>query len=62
MIEAIIYLLAIALAEVITVFYMPLWGIVCHAIVLVAVIVHSAAVNRYFYGRLVYINFALSLP
>jgi len=51
--EAIIYLLAITTAEIVTVFVQPLWGIVCHAIVLAAVIVHSAVVDRYFYGHLV---------
>jgi len=40
--EATVYLLAIVAAEVVTVFVQPAWGIVCHAIVLVAVIVHSA--------------------
>ena len=40
--EAIIYLLAITAAEAVTVLVQPVWGIVCHAIVLVAVVVHSA--------------------
>jgi len=48
MIEAIIYLLAVIVAEVITVLYfMPLWGIACHAVILVALIVHSAVATRY---------------
>jgi len=51
--EAIIYLLAIVAAEVVTVFVQPVWGIACHAIILVAVVVHSAVVDRYFYGQLV---------
>lgn len=51
--EAIIYLLAIATAETVTVFVQPVWGIVCHALVLATVIVHSAVVDRYFYGQLV---------
>jgi len=51
--EAIIYLLAIVAAEAVTVFVQPVWGIACHAIVLVAVVVHSAVVDRYFYGQLV---------
>jgi len=42
MIIAIIYLLAIALAEVVTIFYMPVWGIACHLLILVAVLLHSA--------------------
>ena len=50
---AIIYLLAITAAEAVTVFVQPVWGIVCHAIVLAAVVVHSAVVDRYFYGHLV---------
>ncbi len=42
--EALVYLLAIAIAEVITVIpnINPLWGIMCHIIVLVAVIPHAA--------------------
>ncbi len=40
--EALIYLLAIAIAEVITVIIEPMWGIFCHIMVLVAVILHSA--------------------
>ena len=44
--EAIVYLLAIVAAEVITaVTVQPLWGMVFHIIVLVAVIVHSALVS-----------------
>ncbi len=43
--EAIIYLLAITAAEAVTVLVQPAWGIVCHAIVLVAVVVHSALVR-----------------
>lgn len=44
---AILYLVAIAVAEVITVFYMPLWGIVAHIVILIVVIVHSAVTTRY---------------
>ncbi|MCL0052924.1 CPBP family intramembrane metalloprotease [Dehalococcoidales bacterium] len=44
--EAIIYLVAIAVAEVITVFYLPLAGIICHMVILVALIVHAVA-TRY---------------
>jgi len=51
--EAIIYLLAIAAAEVVTVFVQPVWGIVCHAIVLVAVVMHSALASDYRYRHLV---------
>ncbi len=45
--EAIIYLLAITAAEVVTVFVQPVWGIVFHAIVLVSVVVHSALASDY---------------
>ncbi|MBA7648342.1 hypothetical protein ES703_56128 [subsurface metagenome] len=51
--EAIIYLLAIAAAETVTVFVQPVWGIVCHAIVLVAVVMHSALASDYRYRNLV---------
>ena len=51
--EAIIYLLAIAAAETVTVFVQPVWGIVCHAIVLVALVVHSALASDYRYRHLV---------
>ena len=44
---AIIYLLAIAAAEVVTVFVQPLWGIVGHIVILILVIVHSAVGARY---------------
>ncbi|MCL0079862.1 CPBP family intramembrane metalloprotease [Dehalococcoidia bacterium] len=44
--EAIIYLVAIAVAEVITVFYLPLEGIIYHMVILVALIVHALA-TRY---------------
>ncbi len=51
--EAIIYLLAITAAETVTVFVLPVWGIACHAIVLVAVVVHSALASDYRYRNLV---------
>ena len=51
--EAIIYLLAIAAAEIVTVFVQPVWGIVCHAVVLVAVVAHSALASDYRYRHLV---------
>ena len=44
--EAVVYLLAIIAAEVITVTVEPVWGIACHIIVLVAVILHSALASR----------------
>jgi len=51
--EAIIYLLAITAAEAVTVFVQPVWGVVCHAIVLVAVVIHSALASDYRYRHLV---------
>ncbi len=51
--EAIIYLLAITAAEVVTVFVQPVWGIVCHAIVLVAVVAHSALASDRRYQNLI---------
>ncbi len=50
--EAIIYLLAIIAAEAVTVFAQPVWGIVSHAIVLVAVVVHSALASDSRYRHL----------
>ena len=52
MIEAVIYLLVIAGAEAVTVFCVPLWGILCHITILIAIIVRSALVNRYLHERL----------
>ena len=51
--EAIIYLLAITVAETVTVFVQPVWGIICHAIVLVAVVVHSASASDHHYQNLI---------
>ncbi len=51
--EAIIYLVAITAAEAVTVFVQPVWGIVCHSIVLVAVVMHSALASDYRYRHLV---------
>ena len=55
MIVAIVYLLAITLAEVVTILYMPVWGIVCHLVILVAVLLHSALgfAGKYYYRQLV---------
>jgi len=47
MIEAIIYLLAIAIAEAVTVAVHPIWGIGAHIAILILVIVHSAVATRY---------------
>ena len=52
MIEATIYLLAIAIAEAVAVFSVPPWGILCHIAVLTVIIVRSALVNKYFHERL----------
>ena len=47
MIEAIIYLVAVAIAEVVTVYVQPIWGIVAHIVILIVVIVHAAVDTRY---------------
>jgi len=52
-IAAIIYLLVIVLAEVVTVFYMPVWGIVCHILILVAVLLHAAIASESRHQQLV---------
>ena len=44
--EALVYLLVITIAEIVTVIIEPMWGIVCHIMVLVAVILHSALISR----------------
>ncbi len=53
MIQAIIYLLAIIVAEVVTVFYSPMWGIVCHIMIVVAAILHSAMASKPPYQQLI---------
>ncbi len=51
---AIIYLLAIVAAEVITIITLqPVWGIVCHIMILVVAIMHSAIASEYRYRQLV---------
>ncbi len=50
--EALVYLLAITAAEVITVTIGPVWGIVCHIIVLVALILHSGLASERAYQQL----------
>ena len=52
MIEAIIYLLAIATAEAVAVFSVPPWGILCHIAILTVIIVRSALVDDYLHQRL----------
>jgi membrane protease YdiL (CAAX protease family) len=51
-VRAIVYLLAIISAEVVTVISQPIIGIACHFVILLAVIVDSALLDRYHYGRL----------
>lgn len=51
--EAVIYLMAIAGAEAITVFSVPPWGILCYIAILIVIIVRSALVNVYFHQRLI---------
>lgn len=53
MIEAVVYLLAIIIAEVVTVAVHPVWGIVGYIIVLVAIIWYPAVTDRYFPGGLI---------
>ena len=43
---ALVYLLAIIIAEVLNITIGPVWGITCHIIVLIALIPHSALVRR----------------
>jgi membrane protease YdiL (CAAX protease family) len=50
--EALVYLLVIAIAEVINVTIGPVWGIVCHIIVLVALILRSALADKRAYQQL----------
>ena len=50
--EAIVYLLAIALAEAATVLYVPLVGIVGHIVIMVALILHAALATKYHYREL----------
>jgi len=43
---AVIYLLAIITAEVITIYVHLVWGVACHALVLAAAVVHAAVIKR----------------
>ncbi len=47
MIEAIVYLLAITSAELVTVFGNPLWGMAIHAVIMVLLLVHWSVGPRY---------------
>jgi len=51
--DVIIYLLAITVAEVVTVTVQPVWGIASHILVLVAALLHPAIASEYRYRRLV---------
>ncbi len=44
--EAIIYLLAVTAAEVITVTVKPMWGIVFHILILVTLVLHAALIGK----------------
>ena len=44
--KALVYLLAITIAEVLNITIGPVWGITCHIIVLIALIPHSALTRR----------------
>lgn len=50
--EALVYLLVITIAEVINVTVGSVWGIACHIIVLVALILHSALADKRAYQQL----------
>ena len=50
--ETLVYLLAVTAAEVITVAIEPVWGVVCHIIILVALILHSALAGKRVYQQL----------
>ena len=51
--EAVAYLLVIVAAEVVTMFYHPLWGMIGHAVIMAAVIVRSARTDDRSQQRLV---------
>jgi membrane protease YdiL (CAAX protease family) len=53
MIEAVIYLVAIAGAETVAFFSVPQWGALGHIAILIVIIVRSALVNKYFHQRLI---------
>jgi membrane protease YdiL (CAAX protease family) len=53
MIEALVYLLAIAAAEAVTAFIVTPWGIVFYIVILTTIIVRSALGKRYFHQQLI---------
>jgi membrane protease YdiL (CAAX protease family) len=50
--EAAAYLLAIAAAQAVTVFYVPSWGLLCHIMISTVIIIHSALVSDSSHQRL----------
>ncbi len=52
MVEALVYLVAVALAEAVTVGAHPLWGVACHIATLVVLIIHQAIAADYLHRRL----------
>ena len=52
MIETISYLLVVTIAEVVTVFYLPVMGIVIHILLLATLITRSALTNERLYRQL----------
>ncbi len=56
--DAIVYLAAIILAEVVAVFFDPLWGIIGHIVILAAVIVYSSMIGQQTRQR-IFLSFAL---
>lgn len=57
--DAIIYLLAITLAEVITVIVQPVWGVVCHIAILMAILLHAAVASEDRSSRQLILSLAL---
>ena len=51
MVEAVIYLLAITAAQVVSAFYVPVWGILCQTVVLTVIIVRSILADRHLNQR-----------
>ncbi|MDD5700808.1 MAG: type II CAAX endopeptidase family protein [Dehalococcoidales bacterium] len=52
MIPAVVYFLAITGAETVTTFVSPIWGMVIHIVIFLALLVHSALTSRELYRRL----------
>jgi len=58
MVEAIIYLVAVLAAEIITVYFDPLWGMIIHVAIMATVLIRSSLVKDPLYQRL-FLGFAL---